>query len=310
MARLLGLIALLLASCAFAAGGVATVAAQEATPAAGPDLAAFPTLAVTITASGFELPDSVPAGRYLVTATNSGDQETEASFVRLPADVTEATLEATLRALAAPGGAPDIGWVYRATLAGGAYDVPPGGQEQVIVDLSPGTWYVVAAEGLYAYQALTVTAGATPAATAPEPPADATIDLQEYAIVGLPEQTTPGRQVWKVTNTGTQPHFLELGRSATPLTAAQFLQGLQVFETGTPQAGAPDLSQGITDVPGMDTLSAGQTAWLVIDLEPGNYLAACFFADQQTGMPHALMGMVGVFTVGEGSGAPAGTPAA
>jgi hypothetical protein len=254
-------------------------------------------LDVTITTSGFELPATLQAGRYLVTATNAGDQEAEAQFARLPAGVTEAMLSDVI---ATPEALPPE-WAYRATLAGGAFDVPPGGSEQVIVDLTPGTWYVVAMEGLTAFQSITVTDGAIPVASAPEPPADATIEVQEYAFVGLPEQVMPGRHLWKITNTGSQPHFLELGSSETPVTAEQALQALQVFfEGGTPPPGVPDLSQGITDLPGMNALSAGQTAWLVLDLAPGNYLVSCFFPDQETQMPHALMGMIGAFTVGKG----------
>jgi hypothetical protein len=42
--------------------------------------------------------------------------------------------------------------------------------------------------------------------------------------------------------------------------------------------------------------------------EPGSYAAVCFVFDPETGMLHLMLGMVDVFTVGEG-GAPAATPA-
>ena len=49
--------------------------------------------------------------------------------------------------------------------------------------------------------------------------------------------------------------------------------------------------------PGLGALSPGQTSWLALDLAPGTYIALCFVPDRETGVPHALMGMVQVFTV-------------
>ena len=48
----------------------------------------------------------------------------------------------------------------------------------------------------------------------------------------------------------------------------------------------------------MGWLSPGETAWTEVDLAPGTYVALCFVFDPATGMPHAAMGMVAVFTVG------------
>jgi hypothetical protein len=48
-----------------------------------------------------------------------------------------------------------------------------------------------------------------------------------------------------------------------------------------------------------------RAAPLALDLAPGTYIALCFVPDEETGVPHALMGMVQVFTVGEGMATPA-----
>ena len=58
----------------------------------------------------------------------------------------------------------------------------------------------------------------------------------------------------------------------------------------------------------MTVLSAGRTAWMAFDLQPGYYVAICFIPDKQTHEPHAALGMVSVFTVG--GGAPGATPVA
>jgi hypothetical protein len=45
-------------------------------------------------------------------------------------------------------------------------------------------------------------------------------------------------------------------------------------------------------------LSPGQTNWLDLDVQPGNYIFVCFFPDlTKGGLPHALEGMVTVATV-------------
>ena len=71
--------------------------------------------------------------------------------------------------------------------------------------------------------------------------------------------------------------------------------------------GGPSLAE-IEPAGGLGWLSPGQSAWTDVTFEPGTYAAVCFVFDPETGMPHLMLGMVEVFTVGEG-GTPAATPA-
>ncbi len=48
-----------------------------------------------------------------------------------------------------------------------------------------------------------------------------------------------------------------------------------------------------------------RAAPLALDLARGTYIALCFVPEEETGAPHALMGMVQVFTVGEEMATPA-----
>jgi hypothetical protein len=43
--------------------------------------------------------------------------------------------------------------------------------------------------------------------------------------------------------------------------------------------------------------SGGQTTWVEFDLAPGTYAVVCYIIDPHTFRPHALDGMVTVFTV-------------
>jgi hypothetical protein len=281
------------------------VAARETTPA--PSVApGLPELRIRATDADIELPAEVPAGRYLVTLDNVSTRDAAANFVQLPAGAGAADLQALFQAVlaspdAGPGAFPD--WYYRATFAGGPLALV-GQQGQAVVDLTPGDWIVFdETDPSVPWRPLTVTAGAS--SPAAEPAADLTVTHQEYAFVGLPERLTPGRQVWKVVNAGTQPHELLLlrGPVGVSITLEQVMTLLILPPDATPPPGLPDPSESVY-AGGLGMMSGGQTAWVVLDLVPGTYVMLCFIPDQQMGMPHATMGMAGIFAVDA-----AGTPA-
>jgi hypothetical protein len=288
--------------------------AQEATPVATfPATLGLPELRITITDTGFDAPSEVAAGRVLLTVTNTatptGDSA-DADFVRLPDGTTIDDVAAFFGPqMATPSSmeeaAPD--WIYEATFAGGPI-VPPGQSMQAIVELTPGEWILLndIPGAQQPPQSLTVTESAASPTAMEEPQADVDVQLQEYSFVGLENPIPAGPHLWKFTNTGTQPHVMILFRGPAGITMNQVMTLLQLPEDATPPADFPyqesdfDFSQ-----PGLDEISPGQTSWLALDLAPGTYIALCFVPDEETGVPHALMGMVQVFTVGEGMATPA-----
>ncbi len=62
-------------------------------------------------------------------------------------------------------------------------------------------------------------------------------------------------------------------------------------------AGALDFGD-IVSVADSAEQSTDTTMWMPLTLEPGTYAGLCFIPDQESGMPHAAMGMYTVFTVG------------
>jgi hypothetical protein len=48
---------------------------------------------------------------------------------------------------------------------------------------------------------------------------------------------------------------------------------------------------------GITGLAPGSSAWLKLDLHPGNYAALCFIPDPTTGKPHVMLGMITALTV-------------
>ena len=66
--------------------------------------------------------------------------------------------------------------------------------------------------------------------------------------------------------------------------------------TGTPPAEVSVFAQFV--FVGYAALqSGGQTTWVEFDLAPGTYAVVCYIIDPHTFRPHALDGMVQIFTV-------------
>jgi hypothetical protein len=284
------------------AGGFGSAVAQEATPVAGP-LAAmgYPTLAIRATAAGFETPSEVPAGRTLITVENV-DVADANGFVllKVAGDVNLADLhtlgEAPAASPAVEEGGATPAWFYTATWLGIGGNLT-GKTSHAVVDLTPGTWLVLTyPDATRASHPFTVSGEAVPAK---DPTASVTVTLQDYAFVGLESTLPTGPRVWHVSNKGPQPHEIAIMSTPKPLTMSQWLGYLTAGETATPPPDFPltiDEIQQIQLVAGLTALSAGQTAWVAIDLPPGNYAAICFI-DSPQGEFHAAMGMIQPFTV-------------
>jgi hypothetical protein len=271
---------------------IATIGGRSQAADASDQALDYPELKITSTGTKFELSTRVVAGRYVVTLDNQGKEGVDAQFVQVPEG---RTVEEVGHALADPNA--NAAWLYEATWAGGP-TVLAGKQGQTIIDLTAGNW-AITADG-YAPSSLLVIPAYPFSPAQPEPEAAANIELQEYGFVGLTSDIQPGKQVWKVTNIGDQPHFLELIKAPGSVTVDQVLD--MFMSMGDPNAApAPGALNPATieGVGGIGTISPGKTDWYVTDLVPGTYIALCFVPDRDSGVPHVMMGMVQVFTVGD-----------
>jgi hypothetical protein len=275
---------------------ISVVGAQEATPGVPSAAPAYPALHVRATDDALEVPDAVPGGRYLLTLENASSGLAGAYPLRRPEGLDVAAMQAGVQeAIDSPEGRiPD--WFYEVAAVGGPF-APPDTQGQAIVDLEPGSYGVLnPGNGIVAALDVTV-ADATPI-TNVEPTAAISVEMREYTYVGLPERMAPGQQVWRLTTTGEQPHELALLRLPDGTTFDQIMTALATPPDATPESGGLAFTD-LIPVGGVGYLSPGRTAWAVLDLTPGTYAALCFVPDRETGMPHAAMGMVAVFQVGE-----------
>lgn len=283
-----------------AAWPLAGTGAQDASPAAAPPLVTaaqlgLPELPVTRTATGYDLPATVAAGRYLVTLTNTTDDVAYAQFLEAPADRTVDQVKAEIDATNADTATEaDFAWVYDATLVGGA--LAAGGQVgQGIVDLTPGHWLVFDLRGEAELGELDVT-GAMPVTLA-EPASDTTFTAigtatgYDFAIDGT---LTAGVQLIKFVNKSDQPHFIYAFTSPVPLTDETFTAVMSLPDGATPAAdsGLPSFDQ-LHEVGESPVISAAKQTWWIVKLEPGHYTFTCWITDSRNpGTPHAMEGMV------------------
>jgi hypothetical protein len=283
----------------FALAGPA--AAQEATPWAGASPLAglgFPEVEITIENGQITVPAEVEAGRVLITYNNVGDESSHPILMQLPANVPVEDAVADL----GPEAMEPPAWFLDATFPGFVGETLPGQTSHAVVNLRPGS-HMVLDNAPFPFEV--VASDATPIASQ-VPDAVGLVRLFEMGFE-LPETIEPGRQVWEVTNTGNLPHEVLLIRSSAPVTAEQIVEILTMEDENATPVDGPSLAE-IEPAGGLGWLSPGQSAWTDVTFEPGTYAAVCFVFDPETGMPHLMLGMVEVFTVGEG-GTPAATPA-
>ena len=98
----------------------------------------------------------------------------------------------------------------------------------------------------------------------------------------------PHRGTLTFVNRADTIHFMDLTPVQDGTTDAQVQTALNV--PPAQQTGPPAFfKQGPSG--GADVLSPGGRLQLTYDLPAGTYVLLCFVADDQTGMPHAAMGM-------------------
>ena len=291
MRRLTPLLSLLLV---FIVGGSALAAQGTPAPVAGSALAAlgYPELRIIVTDEGSEVPAEVSAGRLLIALDNQSSAVSDVNILQLPEDVT---LEEANAVFTGQGGEAPA-WLAELDSAGG-FNTAAGRTGYGVFDLDPGEWYIGVGD-FNPYTLLTVTGEAS--ASTDDPPADLDLDVHEFTL-GLPDQLPAGPQVWHVTNTGEQVHEVMLVRTPELLTVEQVIAVMSVPEGEEPPAGVPDISTFEFIPEGAKTMSPGHEIWLEMDLQPGNYVAICSNPDTDSGQPHAALGEIHIFTVGDGA---------
>ena len=317
------------AALTFLPAGALTASAQESS-----DLSAmgYPELDVTVTDAGFEgVPESTAAGRYLLKVTNANSDKTgnvgavaflsptpagmsAADFMVLlggsgggPAEATPNGGDESAAATPEDGGEQSQALplvLYQMYFAGGAFALP-GQNAEAVIDLKAGEYIVWGDDPEVPLPPLILNVTGDFPSDVQDPEAEITVTLIDFAIMieGTP---TAGKHLWKIQHEGAQPHFLDLEKGPDTMTKEQVQAVLMADESATPAPGGldPNTLEGTFYSP---TQSIGTVTYQWVDLTDGTYLAACFFPTAGTGVPHAMNGMIDVFTVGA-SESPEATP--
>jgi hypothetical protein len=203
----------------------------------------LPRLTLTVTARRVRgVPLTIKAGRYLLTVIGDPPSRTSPGgvmLIQLPAGMT---LDEAMAEAERAGDAPPPFFMH-SIMPGGA-EIGEDGLSRTVVDLVPGEWIVAGYAMSTVPTTMTVT-GAMPA-NLPQPPANATVSLDERGIA-VEGELRAGRNVVRIDNTGRLPRFLDVERSSGR------------FGRGELVASSADQS-------------SGTSMWLPLTLEPGAYV--------------------------------------
>ncbi|MFN8038066.1 MAG: hypothetical protein U0Q07_02550 [Acidimicrobiales bacterium] len=282
-------------------GGSAAVSPTAGGATTEPADPAMPRVTITAEESGdaytYAGLTDLPAGPVLVELTNKGRLEHQATFARLKDGVTYSQVDEILH-----GANPTLALAL-VNLSGGPNAVGPGATGKVVVDLTPGDYYVVCAipdeqgkphisHGMVQKVKVTAaTSATTPAAKAV--PSKGTITLQDFSVI-LPDGFT-GQGWYEVVNEGKQPHEAAAYRLAAGATSADFQAWQAQADAATAGKGAPPSTPPpFTAAGGVAAADPGVTQWVHLDLDPANrYLFVCFIPDVAKGFtPHWMEGML------------------
>lgn len=285
------LVVLILATAAtliFAACGGGSSSQSSSQSTSTPQQAAIPTVTIKAMDFSFNEPQTVPAGLVDVKFVNNGPSPHQVQIAR----VNNGNFTDFATALEKQG--PEAALML-STLYGGANVIDSGQQEEVILNLPSGTYasicFVSGSDGVPHYAKGMISqfnVTGSPNTNAQPPQANGTVTLQDFSF-SLPATIPAGAMTLKVTNNGPQAHemgIIKLAQGKTISDALNFLN--QAAPSGPPP---------FTDAGGMGALQPGTSAWVKLDLQPGNYAALCFVPDIKTGKPHYMLGMYRAFTV-------------
>lgn len=276
---------LLVGACALAS---ALLLASCAAPPTAPAAPAGPA-AVTFKGAdfSFEGPEQIAAGLTTINFENVGQEWHHIQFARLNDGITFPQLA---EAFEKEGDA-----VMRyMTFVGGVGALDPSGNGSVTLDLPEGEYallcFIPSADGvphLAKGMVRPLSVKGAPSAAAAAPEADVTVNLEDFHF-SMPSEVQAGKQVWKIVNTGQQPHEITLIRLADGKT----------IEDGFAWFAKPEGPPPFQMFGGMQAMNTGvAAAYVNLDLPAGNYVATCDIPDPASGKPHSELGMLMPFTV-------------
>lgn len=261
-------------------------------------------------AGWYSMPSKVPTGLVEFTFHNDGTQSHMAQFFKLNSGVSESTFLTKLKLLFASQDPKKTVFALHELLeisaaAGGANSVEPGASQRVFERLTAGHYVVVCFDStpdgtphflLGMHKSFWASAKAWAPVDTDEKVVDGavksngTVNEFDHSIT-IPSVLRKDRPLVIKITVSDQTHEFQLLKLPSGTTKAQLLQCLTGPQSSCQLKGRP------MDAGGASAIAPGSTHWAEFHLESGTYAALCFVPDINTGMPHAFMGMITVFTV-------------
>ena len=119
---------------------------------------------------------------------------------------------------------------------------------------------------------------------------------RDYAFIDLPASVPGGLTRLSMTQEGPADHHAMFMRLNEGATADDFMTALQAGDFGAILGAATSLG-------GPNAGAVGTTTNVIVDLTPGQYMVVCLIPDEETGLPHAAMGMLTPMEVTEAGAA-------
>lgn len=113
------------------------------------------------------------------------------------------------------------------------------------------------------------------------------VTAKDFEFVGLPDAVDAGVSVVQLTNTGQNPHVVEISLIPDPATTVKDV----IADPGAAMA-----SGLVKPVAGGAFTTPGSTGYLSVSLAPGRYIVTCMIPDSEN-TPHAMHGMYHELTV-------------
>lgn len=247
----------------------------------------IPTATITLSAEGLVTPETIPAGWVEVTFENTAEAPLFGIMARLDDDATMEDFMGVLMGMMSG----EAGIVPPATFTG-APAAMPGTTQSVTYNLAAGSYVLLNVAGEEPQIATFMVEGEA-TDTDFEPEADLTVALVDFAF-GLPAELPAGAQTWLIENLGEQWHELIVIPVPAGTTLEDAMSLLMAVEEGAEgEGGMPEFAAV------WSPMSAGERAWVQVDLAPGTYLVSCFIEDVNSDEHaiHAALGMIQIVTM-------------
>ena len=238
-------------------------------------------LFVVGTEYAFDAPGEIKSGVVTVRLVNEGITELHnAALIRLMGGHTLDDFSAWMRdSLNSPPWAVHVG---------GVESIPPGAEAEAAVVLKPGPHLIVCYHGEgqgrphHALGMIALLDVVNSESSDPEPEFDIDLVMFDYGYA-LSDSLGAGSHMVRVIGGGPQIHNVLIWQLAEGKTAADLTQWLESDRTAV----RPARPMG-----GLTALSAGEHAYLPIELEPGRYVLVCLVKDIEDARFHLSHGMM------------------